>query len=401
MPGAFEPYGRAAPLPDPEDFSFGPRRQPYDHVPTTGEVRNLSRPTDAFRDRIAQDVFDASPLALGPAAYSAVRNLGEGIRDQDLGQAAMGGAESLSMFLGLPAARRLAAAGKIAPGGRGSEEMLGRAQESWAGGADPRKVWDDTGWASGKEFGAFSDGRTPQPVMWHGAPEIELRNYDPGIQRGSVDQLVEGIEDLKIAEPGLENMPMKTWMNSTLTDDIIGGSVAVRRNPMYVPLSKGGMEVQARTPDEMRSLLLHETQHAVDDLPGLDLRAAEGKAPIFGTKAQEIWDAAAKDALNVVQNKPPGMPSREYDRIRDAGASARSFWGKAPEHAAYLNAPQELKARGAASIYSYGTPQQQLEGVYPGDLDFWSKEAFDPIKPPHDPVLGENPLISYRDYKRP
>lgn len=397
MAGAFKYLEPTAPQPDPETvFSGVPKPAPYSHVPTTGEVSNLTRPSDTFADKVAQGVFDASPLSLIPGAYGVGQTIGEGLQDMDPGQLALGGAEA--MFLGLPGMKRLQAAGKVGAGARGSEEAFNKAQGLWKQGADPRKVWDDTGWADGSQFGEYANGRPPQPVSWHGMPDIELKNYDPGIQKGAFLHRTEGTEDLAIAQPELTGLGIETRINPTLNpevDDFVN-RVALGQQPND-EVFKRNMHITGRNAEEARAYLMHETQHAADDnLKWSDMSPAY----IHGTDAEKIWDALRTDARKAMRSVPPGQsPSLQLSNIL-GNASARS--GDAARFAGYANNPVETKARMAASVYNFGSPEDITKGVYPGDIDPWSPEAFHPVSASDNSFsqLVGNP-VEWRHYKKP
>lgn len=102
MAGAFFDPRRwlepSAPKADPDVLMSGiPEPLPYEHVPTTGEVRGTgpgeSRDPSAgsIEDVVGRQLFDASPLALGPMVGEGVRQLGTGVRDGDWGDIGMGG----------------------------------------------------------------------------------------------------------------------------------------------------------------------------------------------------------------------------------------------------------------------------------------------------------------------
>lgn len=396
MAGAFKYLEPSAPTPDPDVLMSGvPSPAPYSHVPTTGEVSNLSGPTDTFADKVAQGVYDASPLSLIPGAYGIGQTIGEGLRDTNPGQVSLGAAEA--MFLGLPGMRNLQKAGRIAPGGRGSEEALQKAQGAWAQGADPRKTWDETGWADGSQFGSYRDGRSPTPVAWHPMDDLEFKNYDNGIQQGTLSGRLEGTEDLLTAHPELENFNTRLRINPTIGIDEVRGEVALADRPGG-DWTKTRMNIEAQNPEQARQLLMHETQHLVDPKPAMD--PLYGKAPIYGTEAEQIWEALRTDTRKAIESYPPTKSAP--DSLWDIASGASAAGGKAPDMAAYLNAPHEVKARMASKLYNSGSRDEIAKGVYPGDIDPWTPEAFQPFT---TPIPDFNPAVGYpvdwRHYKKP
>lgn len=401
MPGAFEGFGYfdpTAPQPDPDVLMSGvPRPAPYSHIPTTGEVRSLAPPTDTTRDRIAQGVFDGL-VSLPLGGYSAGTNLAEGALEGDPWQMAGGGLEA--MFLGLPGASRLTAAGKIKAGGPGSPEALERAKGAWAKGEDPRAVWEREKWASGKEFGPYVDGRDPTPVTWHGLPDLELKNYDPGVQRGAFLHRTEGTGDLAISNPELQGLPIETKMGQHYQpmSPEYENSMVFKRNLNTGDRFKSQMYLTARTPEEMRTALVHETQHAVDDFPAMDFDFR--KNPIYGTDAQDIWNALAEDAGSALRSQGQSLSATDRLRLQNLVGGARGRYYDAPDKAAYLNAPHEIKARMAEQVYTH-MPEKVTSGVYPGDLDAFAPQSFSDTIPELDPFtrsLGSP--VDWHHYRR-
>lgn len=424
MPGAFDLgfryFDPTAPKPDEDTLISGGLGKVE---PTyTGEIRGTGRGdsrdprANTFEGIVARQLYDTvDPVGIASAARDAGRAIGLGLKDGDLGELGSGAAQAV--FLAPMFAGRLQAAGKIKAGERGSLEALKRAQEGWAApGHDKRKIWDETGWADGTEFGPFRDGRTPEPKMWYGLADMDVADYRPGVSGGHLDGVVKGVGDLDIARPGLGSMPTTIKIDPRMSQNDATGGVGWNTQISSEPTD---LYAYGRHDDDLRAILGHELQHTVQR-PGkeIDFSFQEPRNAIPDTIAEKKWravgdvyDDARFDAEQALQTLRGGADSttqwkkaQEMGAFGEAASMARERADNVPARAAYLNAPHEVEARTAAEIYGRSRPEI-MRGVYPGSIDSFSRDAFWPHVAEGDPFnvktapAGQPYLVDHTDFK--
>ena len=323
--------------------------------------------------------------------------------------AGVAGGLAKAMFVGPRYVGRLEEAGRLLGQGKGSTAALKEAEAAWANQADPRKVWDDTGWAPGDEFGKRVDGGYQQPVSWHPLPDMDLASHQPGLQKGTVGDLYTGIDDLKAGAPEFAGLSAGIQHKPNLSDAGVWGRVEVPTGT-----SMTAMHTSGRSPEELRMLGYHEMQHGVHGIDdprnvrnAFDFDALE--RPISNVPAIDKLDAARADASGRSQaayeaslKHPSGsgpyidMKKKMTDEMHNADAISDKR-GQAPSKAAYANAPHERRARAAALNYS-GSRDDALTSPYPGDIDTFADEAFWPAQLPQD---FRQQGVTLRDLERP
>ncbi len=312
-----------------------------------------------------------------------------------------------SLFLGLPAIKRLTEAGRIKQGAWGSPEALGEATHLLGKDATPamrEQAWRNYGWGSRDMFGPIPEGADDVPISWHTmnwTPNPSHRGiYGPGVEdnleySGTIgDFFPRAAPDLKIAHPGMQNAPLRVSIDKERGEDFLQGAVATE--PLQEPApwwhnTPVQMELSGRNFDDVQKIAQHEAQHFADGLASpayLDLRHSSKAAP-----HSEAADKLTAQLDKLLNKRPPAGASamERYEWSSEVARLTRAL-ETAPDNVLYLTSPHEKIAR--ASRLSHDIPN--IDDMYPGHLDLYSPESMAPAGRNLD--IGDLSL-SIRDYK--
>ncbi len=301
----------------------------------------------------------------------------------------------LSAFIGPGGAGRLQAAGRITPGGRGSLDALNAAQRTWdsmpgASGAErSAATWGSHGWAPADGFGPVHP--LSAPFSWTDSSKFglkdrivqEMRSHLHEVTPDSMKsigphplrKLVQGADDLFIAEPRLAEMPTKV----DLSVNHKGGEFLPRHTDDHVILPGSSQEVRVYgpSPGYLNQVLAHEVLgHAAPIEGGASLtqrgRADRGgQAPIAGTMAEHAHALEASQMRSSLLGMPDG-PSK--NQLRQMVIQADDLAYEAKRHAGYFGSTHEHFGR--AGMMYRNMPFEHVWENPPGKLDTYSGAAW-------------------------
>ena len=268
-----------------------PPVQPLDDAsPST--FGRISRGLRDFREAISpSNVFSPSDIASfapGGGLVNAWHDSGKGM--QSLAQGDWSGAAANYGNMLLNMVPEGAALGKLAmfagPAAKTADHaLLAEAQRLSAGGADARKVWDETGWFTG------ADGKWRFEIPDNGA-SFALR--DSGGREMPLHS--------SLAHPQL----FDAYPQLSDTPTVVKQAPA--RGGHYLSIEPGDGAMELRAPDHWqgRSVALHESQHGVQNLEGFD-RGGNSMGLKPNTPAWDIY--MERRAVMEQSARENGMPS--------------------------------------------------------------------------------------------
>lgn len=294
----------------------------------------------------------------------------------------LGAAGKLGAFIGLPAMKRLHAAGlrprnlpaglptersyedfkRIMPYDPDQKGLGGEVAQNWA-----RENADNSGWHSRALWGsspAKEHGlRTTEPVAWVPFTDARVR---PDIKeyQGPLSGALEGddVAALFAAEPRLADLPAEI---STVYGKSPRGSI--QRDPGTMMPNK--IQLFGGNADEATRLGYHEMQHAFDvfDNPSLIPGTVDGimTGTPAGTAARSFFEEARQVADML------GMPHDNALRMADQAIHGID------KHAFYLQSPWEQIARETARREAHVMSPRTLPGTY-GGANPWAPDAMAP-----------------------
>lgn len=319
----------------------------------------------------------------------------------------------LSVFAGPRFMSRLEEAGRIASDAKGSEDALFEATRAWKRNEDPRKVWDQTGWAPGNAFGARFDGGYQLPMAWHGMPDLDFTDAvknNPKEQTLALGDALRGADDLRTGAPDLVGLPMTVQIGPEVPSNLANTGY-VRTTPDGRKLASIG--AYSPSPEGARGILRHESTHAVHATDSSSNVSAAFDPLALARRTTPPAEKILTDHSEALLAKVDGLmdefnkakASGDYatmDMLRwmmeDARAAARAMGHKATDASrfgAYLNSSHERRAR-AASLNYRGNGG--AFSPYPSDVDTFAEEALWPVDWSNSPIGG---LLKLRDYEIP